>query len=60
MISISKLSKKWNVPFITIKRGVVRLGEIGIIEETTNRKRNKLFIAPKLMKLVTSTDKKRN
>ena len=60
VISISKLSKKWNRPFISIKRGVVRLVETGILQETTNRKRNKLFIAPKLMKLVTATDKKRH
>jgi len=59
VISISKLSKKWNRPFISIKRGVVRLVETGILQETTNRKRNKLFIAPKLMKLVTASDKKR-
>jgi len=44
--------------FNSVKTGVLRLVKIGILQETTDRKRNKLFIAPKLMKLLTASDKK--
>lgn len=56
VISISGLSKKWNMSFNSVKKGVSRLIEIGILREVTKRKRKKLFIAHKLMKLLTSTD----
>ena len=59
VISISGLSKKWNMSFNSVKTGVLRLIKIGILRETTDRKRNKLFLAPKLMKLLTASDKKR-
>jgi Fic family protein len=51
VISISGLSKKWNLPFNSIKTGVLRLVELGILTEAKERKRNKLFIASKLMEL---------
>lgn len=57
VISIAGLSKKWDTPFISVKRGVSRLVEIGILREATDRKRNKLFIATELMKLLTTTDR---
>lgn len=60
VISISGLSKRWNMPFNSVKTGVLRLVKIGILRETTDRKRNRLFIAPKLIKLLTATDKKRH
>ena len=53
VISISALSKKWDVPFITVKRAVGKLINIGILKEVYERKRNKLFVAPKLMALLT-------
>ena len=56
VISIAGLSKKWDTPFISVKRGVSRLVEIGILREATDRKRNKLFIATELMKLLTTTN----
>lgn len=59
VISISGLSRKWNISFVSITRGVSRLIEIGILREVTERKRNKLFVAPRLMELLTATDKKR-
>jgi len=59
VISISGLSKKWDVPFISVKRGVMRLVDIGILVETTKRKRNKLYVAPQLIELLTATDKGR-
>lgn len=60
VISISGLSKKWRMPFNSVKTGVLRLIEIGILKEVVGRKRNKLFTAPKLMELLTTTDRKRD
>lgn len=57
VISISALSRKWNISFNSVKTGVTRLLEIGILREISIRKRNKLFIAPELMELLTTTDK---
>jgi Fic family protein len=57
VISISELSKKWNLQFNTVKRGVQRLAKIGILQEVDGRKRNKLFIAPELMNLLTANVK---
>jgi len=59
VISISGLSKKWDVPFNSVKRGLMKLVEIGILVEVTKRKRSKLFVAPRLMELLTATDKAR-
>ena len=60
VISISGLSKKWSLPFNSVKTGVLRLIDMGILRELTQRKRNRLFIAPKLMELLTATDKDRH
>jgi len=54
VISISGLSKKWNMPFNSVKTGVMRLMRIGILIEVAGRKRNKLFCAPKLLDLLTA------
>ncbi|PIS35944.1 MAG: hypothetical protein COT35_13765 [Nitrospirae bacterium CG08_land_8_20_14_0_20_52_24] len=59
VISVSGLSKKWNMPFNSVKTGVARLTDMGILNEVTEKKRNKLFIAPRLMKLLTSTDEEK-
>jgi Fic family protein len=53
VISISGLSKKWKVPYNSIKTGVERLVKIGILREETSRRRNKLFLAPRLMDLLS-------
>lgn len=59
VVSISGLSKKWKMPFNSVKTGVLKLIEIGILREVAERKRNKLFIAPKLVELLTATDRKK-
>lgn len=59
VISISGLSKKWNMPFNSVKTGVLRLIGIGILREVKGRRRNKLFFAPKLIDLLTVTDKEK-
>ena len=58
ILSISRLSRKWKLPFNSIKRGIIRLEEIGILHEVTDKKRNKLYQAKKLMKLLTSNDRR--
>lgn len=59
VFSITALSKKWNIPFNSVKTGVSRLVTIGILSEATGRKRNKLFIAHELMEILTASDKHR-
>jgi Fic family protein len=56
-ISISRLSKKWNRSFNSVKLGVMRLVRIGILKEVHGRKRKKVFYAPKLLDLLTANDK---
>jgi len=60
VISISRLSKKWPLAYMSIKRGVSRLIEIGILNKATERKRNKLFIAKELVELLTAPEKERH
>lgn len=55
-ISIYKLSKKWNVPFNSVRNGVQRLIKIQILKEVPDRRRNKIFYSPKLLDLLTSED----
>lgn len=52
VVSISGLSKKWGVSFNTVKTGVRRLMEIGILQEVGKLKRGKLYIAHELSKLL--------
>lgn len=59
VVSISGLSKKWGKPFNSVKRGVERLVEIGILREETKKKRNRLFVAHQLMDLLSSTDRRK-
>ncbi len=59
VISTSGLNKKWKIPFISVKRGIRRLIDLGILQEVPGRKRNKLFVAHKLMALLTTTDRER-
>lgn len=54
--SISGLSQKWNMPFNSVKTGVLRLVKIGILHEIKGRRR-KLFIAPELMKVLSGTER---
>ncbi|MCD6571529.1 MAG: Fic family protein [Deltaproteobacteria bacterium] len=54
VVSVSSLSKKWNMPFNSVKTGVLRLVEVGILREASERKRKKLFIAPRLIELLNS------
>jgi Fic family protein len=58
IISISTLSKKWKLPYASVKVGVGRLVKVGILREQTGIKRGRLFLAPKLIELLTPTHKR--
>jgi hypothetical protein len=57
IVSISTMSDELNLPYASVKAGVMALVDAGILHEMTGRKRNKLFIASKLMDLLTGSEK---
>ena len=54
IISISELSKTWEIPFPTVKRGVVYLVEKGILREIPGRQRNRLFVADEILNTIAT------
>ena len=52
VISISALSKTWEIPFPTIQRGVDYLVEKGILREITGGQRNRLFAAHEISNII--------
>ena len=52
VISIPELCKRWKLAYNTVKRGVQRLQQLEIIHEITENKRNRLFVARKLMNIL--------
>ncbi len=52
MISISKLSKKWSLPYNSVKHGVERLVDMGILEEKTGGMRNRIYVCPSLLRIM--------
>ena len=52
VVSVSQLAKDWKMSFPTVNIGVQKLLKVGILKEVTGRRRNRLFFAPKLMKLI--------
>jgi Fic family protein len=59
VLSISSLSKKWGIPFNSVKTGVLRLVSLNILREETGRKRNKLYIASELIELLSESGERR-
>ena len=51
-ISISALSKVWEMPFPTVQRGVNYLIEKGILKEVTGGRRNRLFVAREISNII--------
>lgn len=51
-ISASKIAKDWDMDFPAIMRGVQKLVELGIIKEITGNRRNRLFLAESLIKIL--------
>ena len=52
VISISALSKAWEVPFPTVQRGVDYLIEKGTLREITRKQRNRLFVADEIFNTI--------
>ena len=51
-ISISALSKAWEIPFPTVQRGVDYLIQKGVLREITGRRRNRLFVADEILNII--------
>ena len=52
IISISALSKTWEITYSTVQRGVNHLIEKGILKEITGRERNRLFVAGEIYNII--------
>ena len=52
VISISALSKTWEIPFPTIQRGVDYLIGKGKLSEITGQRRNRLFVANEIFNII--------
>jgi len=52
LISISRLSKQWRASFNSVKTGVLRMESLGILQEITGKRRNKLYTSNELLKLI--------
>jgi len=53
IISVGKISDKWNMDFKSVQRSVDKLVEVGVLEEITGKERGRLFRARKLHELLT-------
>lgn len=53
VVSISVLANRWNVPYNSVKNGVMKLVEVGILSDILRQKRKKVYIASQLMKILT-------
>jgi Fic family protein len=53
VLSIAKLSKRWNIPYNSVKTAVLRLVDVGILRLVPGFKRRRLYFAPKLLDLLT-------
>lgn len=56
VVSIAALSRKWGIPFNSVKTGVLRLEKLGILRETTGRRKNRMFVATELMQILTKEE----
>jgi Fic family protein len=52
IISTQMLSKLWGLEYLTVQRGVRFLTGLGILQEITGKRRNRLFVEPQLLKLL--------
>lgn len=57
VVSISRLSKRWGLPYNSVKTGVHKLIDLGILTEVDKRKTNRLYVAHNLMSLLTTEGK---
>lgn len=57
-ISVSELSKIWEISFPTVQRGVNHLIEKGILREVTGGHRNRLFVADEIFNIIMTEQTK--
>ncbi len=53
VLSIAKLAREWKMSYPKVTRGIERLVKIGILKEVTGQRRNRLFAADQLIRLLT-------
>ncbi|MCL5021894.1 MAG: Fic family protein [Nitrospirae bacterium] len=52
VVSISVLTRKWDASFNSLKGGVIKLQDLGILKEVTGKRRNKLFASQALLDIL--------
>jgi Fic family protein len=57
IVSVYGLSKKLGVQYNSVKNGVLRLIKLGILKEVSGKRRNKIFVAPDVINLLTERKK---
>jgi Fic family protein len=53
LVMPAKLASEWGMSFPTMMKGVDRLVELGILEETTHRQRNRVYRASEVVAMLT-------
>jgi Fic family protein len=52
VISNALLSKKWGLPFNSVKGGILKLEKMGILTEVSGKRRNKLYASKELLDIL--------
>ncbi|MFQ5632084.1 MAG: Fic family protein [bacterium] len=52
IVSIHGLSQNWKLEYRTVQRGILHLEKLGILQEITGQRRNRLFVASQLLELL--------
>lgn len=52
VISNALLSKKWDLPFNSVKGGILKLEKMGILTEVSGKRRNKLYASKELLNIL--------
>lgn len=52
VVSVSRLSRSWQMSYPTVQKGVERLVDLGILSEMTGQQRNRLFVAHDLLNIL--------
>jgi len=52
VISNVLLGKRWDLPFNTVKGGILKLEKMGILTEVSGKRRNKLYASKELLDIL--------
>jgi Fic family protein len=58
VISISALSKQWDIGYTSVQHGVKSLEHLNIVKEISGKSRNRLYLSPDLLKIILPDNKK--